>query len=582
MCGASLQPLYRILGLSSGATQGEVRAAYRSSALRSHPDKGGTAAAFRLVVQAFEILGNPDKRSTYDSSIRVKASEAASPQTASRPRREPAPAAAAAKPPPAYAKYQPRASTDVPAATSSAPAGSVAAAAAAAGAAAADSATAPRMATVAGMSSRTRRVARLELESALELLRQVAIAMPPPQRVACLGSLGVEAKAALTAYMERLMAKGGADRNPVPTADDSDSEIGEAAESGYLSSDGEALLALENSAEVDEEEEEEEVEEEDDEEEPPRAATVDTGENVPPPKAFRSSKPRGRSGICGVFSYHDGYYAAGICLAGLRIETRRSRSLEVAIGYQALLVLVRQATTDAMRRGECFDDAVRTAVLHTFAEANTTLEAVGISFLSFLDVRKLIGVKIHGRRRTSLDESLASRARLNRARAGGWEAVRAEWITSMTTTCADQVKRRGALTPQQAEATADQAWERYSARRESIRPRQSRPADDAEREVRRAELARRRRGAEERRMARRERIFRRLAMVVSRSLARARGRASREFQKHQVEARRKAAGQRRQHVQERRARNVWHCRRDITMEEILGGYPGANASRSTI
>jgi curved DNA-binding protein CbpA len=45
-----------ILGVSAGASLGEIRDAYRQKSLKHHPDKGGDEWAFRLVSQAYEIL----------------------------------------------------------------------------------------------------------------------------------------------------------------------------------------------------------------------------------------------------------------------------------------------------------------------------------------------------------------------------------------------------------------------------------------------------------------------------------------------------------------------------------------------
>ncbi|MBA2664553.1 MAG: molecular chaperone DnaJ [Bradymonadaceae bacterium] len=64
------QDLYNILGVSREATAGELKTAYRKLALKYHPDQnGGDAAAeerFKQISAAYEILGDPQKRSTYD------------------------------------------------------------------------------------------------------------------------------------------------------------------------------------------------------------------------------------------------------------------------------------------------------------------------------------------------------------------------------------------------------------------------------------------------------------------------------------------------------------------------------------
>lgn len=45
-----------ILMLEPGATQKQVKSAYRREALRTHPDKGGEQKDFELVKQAYEYL----------------------------------------------------------------------------------------------------------------------------------------------------------------------------------------------------------------------------------------------------------------------------------------------------------------------------------------------------------------------------------------------------------------------------------------------------------------------------------------------------------------------------------------------
>ncbi len=57
---------YEVLGVRSTATQEELRRAYRRLARQTHPDTGGTAAAFQAVQEAWELVGDPDDRARYD------------------------------------------------------------------------------------------------------------------------------------------------------------------------------------------------------------------------------------------------------------------------------------------------------------------------------------------------------------------------------------------------------------------------------------------------------------------------------------------------------------------------------------
>lgn len=61
---------YKELGISRDATQEEIKAAYRKNALQYHPDKnqGNPEATekFKKISQAYEILGDEEKRRQYD------------------------------------------------------------------------------------------------------------------------------------------------------------------------------------------------------------------------------------------------------------------------------------------------------------------------------------------------------------------------------------------------------------------------------------------------------------------------------------------------------------------------------------
>eukprot|EP00929_Paragymnodinium_shiwhaense_P074100 TRINITY_DN37906_c0_g1_i1.p1 TRINITY_DN37906_c0_g1~~TRINITY_DN37906_c0_g1_i1.p1 ORF type:complete len:722 (+),score=168.33 TRINITY_DN37906_c0_g1_i1:109-2166(+) len=60
---------YDLLGLSPSASSCEVRSAYRRQALKTHPDKGGSAEQFRQVLLAFETLSSSRGRAKYDLTL---------------------------------------------------------------------------------------------------------------------------------------------------------------------------------------------------------------------------------------------------------------------------------------------------------------------------------------------------------------------------------------------------------------------------------------------------------------------------------------------------------------------------------
>lgn len=57
---------YDILGVSKSASPDEIKIAFRKKAHEHHPDKGGDAEKFKEYNEAYQVLGNPEKRKQYD------------------------------------------------------------------------------------------------------------------------------------------------------------------------------------------------------------------------------------------------------------------------------------------------------------------------------------------------------------------------------------------------------------------------------------------------------------------------------------------------------------------------------------
>lgn len=57
---------YNILGVSKSATAEEIKTAFRKKAHEHHPDKGGDAEKFKEINEAYQVLGNTEKRQRYN------------------------------------------------------------------------------------------------------------------------------------------------------------------------------------------------------------------------------------------------------------------------------------------------------------------------------------------------------------------------------------------------------------------------------------------------------------------------------------------------------------------------------------
>lgn len=67
------QTLYDILGVKESATQDEIKKAYRSLAMKYHPDKNnGDDTKFKEINNAYDILSDKKKKEEYDNKLHPK------------------------------------------------------------------------------------------------------------------------------------------------------------------------------------------------------------------------------------------------------------------------------------------------------------------------------------------------------------------------------------------------------------------------------------------------------------------------------------------------------------------------------
>jgi len=80
--------LYAVLGVSKDASQDEVKKAYRDAALKWHPDRNQDSheaeEKFKTISDAYETLGDPDKRRLYDMTIELPNGTNIDPEEAGR------------------------------------------------------------------------------------------------------------------------------------------------------------------------------------------------------------------------------------------------------------------------------------------------------------------------------------------------------------------------------------------------------------------------------------------------------------------------------------------------------------------
>ena len=57
---------YSTLGLNRSASDAEIKKAYRSMAMKHHPDRGGDEKKFKEIEEAYRTLSDPDKKQIFD------------------------------------------------------------------------------------------------------------------------------------------------------------------------------------------------------------------------------------------------------------------------------------------------------------------------------------------------------------------------------------------------------------------------------------------------------------------------------------------------------------------------------------
>ena len=58
---------YQILGVARGASDEEIKRAYRKLAMKHHPDRGGDEQEFKKIEEAYRVLGDTQQRAAYDN-----------------------------------------------------------------------------------------------------------------------------------------------------------------------------------------------------------------------------------------------------------------------------------------------------------------------------------------------------------------------------------------------------------------------------------------------------------------------------------------------------------------------------------
>ena len=61
-----MQNYYKVLGIDEKATQEQIKKAFRKASLKNHPDRGGNKEEFQKINEAYQTLGDDNKKRQYD------------------------------------------------------------------------------------------------------------------------------------------------------------------------------------------------------------------------------------------------------------------------------------------------------------------------------------------------------------------------------------------------------------------------------------------------------------------------------------------------------------------------------------
>jgi curved DNA-binding protein len=57
---------YKVLGVDRNTNENDLKKAYKSKAMKHHPDRGGDEAKFKELNEAYDVLKDPQKKAAYD------------------------------------------------------------------------------------------------------------------------------------------------------------------------------------------------------------------------------------------------------------------------------------------------------------------------------------------------------------------------------------------------------------------------------------------------------------------------------------------------------------------------------------